>query len=85
MSEWNDEMESAFGRGEKGEWTYNEYEKLSKSIETNGKGMKRSGLCGLGGVEMGEEGDSLFETAIELVLQWDAIIEMEEWGVDGGM
>ena len=47
--------------------------------------MKRSGLCGLVGVEMGEEGDSLFETAIELVLQWDASIEMREWRVDGGM
>lgn len=31
--------------------------------------MKRSGLCGLDGVELVEEGDSLFETVIELVLQ----------------
>ncbi len=78
-------MESAFGREENSEWTYNEYEKLSKSIETNGKGMKRSGLCGLDGVELVEEGGSLFETVIELVLQWDASIEMREWRVDGGM
>ena len=47
--------------------------------------MKRSGLCGLDGVELVEEGDSLFETVIELVLQWDASIEMREWEVDCGM
>lgn len=45
-------MECTFDREDESERTYNKYERVSKSIETNGKGMKRSGLCGLGWGEM---------------------------------